>query len=489
MDEEYINETTSETQSELISDNVSIDSNNIINIQLNNPELSFDDLSNIEEDIFETMEEYMINEIITISSPNFYKKFIEDISMMYYEYWLDCGICDEDDYEEIEEIVQQLTEIYFDICDIPLRSMFNTSNNNILNEENIDLITKKLTELKAIPQAKQKTTEWNNVRNNLLTASNIWKVFSSDAQRNSLIYEKCKPMDENKMEYMNANTNGTLHWGVKYEPLTVMLYEHMYQTKIDDFGCIPHPKYNFIGASPDGINSDPTNKSLFGRMLEIKNIYNREITGKPKEEYWVQTQIQMETCDLDECDFVETRFKEYENAENFYQDTEHEYKGVIIYFIKRTNSFNKTFIAETTNVNAPFYKYMPLELEKDKTSIEKWIKETKELHKEEYVMFNTLYWYLDEISCVLIKRNKLWFATALPKIQELWNIILKERVDGYEHRASKKRIKTEVVVETDINNSDKHIIKNLPLSNHICLVKLSGNESTNANNTKFQSLL
>jgi hypothetical protein len=115
-------------------------------------------------------------------------------------------------------------------------------------------------------------------------------------------------------------------------------------------------------------------------------------------------------------------------------------------------------------------------------------KETKELHKEEYVLFNTLYWYLDEISCVLIKRNKLWFATALPKIQELWNIILKERVDGYEHRASKKRIKTEVVVETDINNSDKHIIKNLPLSNHICLVKLSGNE-TNSNANNFQSLL
>jgi len=486
MDEEYTNETTSETKSENGSIE-SIETINNNNIELNNPELSSDDLSNMEEDIFETMEEYMINEIITISSPNFYKKFIEDISMMYYEYWLDCGICDEDDYEEIEEIMQQLSEIYFDICDIPLRSMFNTSNNliNVINQQDIDLITQKLAELKAIPQAKQKTAEWNNVRNNLLTASNIWKVFSSQAQQNSLIYEKCKPMDENKIEYMNANINSTMHWGVKYEPVTVMLYENMYQTKLDDFGCIPHPKYNFIGASPDGINSDPANTLLFGRMVEIKNIYNREITGKPKEEYWVQTQIQMETCDLDECDFVETRIKEYENEEQFYQDTEHEYKGVVIYFIKRTTSYNNSF---TSNVNAPFYKYMPLELEKDKTSIEKWIKETKELHKEEYVLFNTLYWYLDEISCVLIKRNKLWFATALPKIQELWNIILKERVDGYEHRASKKRIKTEVVVETDINNSDKHIIKNLPLSNHICLVKLSGNE-TNSNANNFQSLL
>ena len=82
----------------------------------------------------------------------------------------------------------------------------------------------------------------------------------------------------------------------------------------------------------------------------------------------------------------------------------------------------------------------------------------------------------------MIKRNRLWFESALPKIKEIWNIILKERVEGYEHRASKKKIKTEVVVET-MNNNDKHI-KNLPLSNHICLVKLSGNET----NT-FHSLL
>jgi Co/Zn/Cd efflux system component len=117
---------------------------------------------------------------------------------------------------------------------------------------------------------------------------------------------------------------------------------------------------------------------------------------------------------------------------------------------------------------------MPIETEKDKNNIEIWIKQQKEFYKDEYVLFNTLYWYLDEFSCVLIKRNRLWFENALPKIKEAWNIILKERVEGYEHRASKKKIKTDIVVE--IVNNDKHI-KNLPLSNHICLVKLSANES------------
>ena len=46
----------------------------------------------------------------------------------------------------------------------------------------------------------------------------------------------------------------------------------------------------------------------YGRLVEIKNIVNREITGIPKKEYWVQMQLQMEVTDLDECDFLETRF-------------------------------------------------------------------------------------------------------------------------------------------------------------------------------------
>ena len=60
----------------------------------------------------------------------------------------------------------------------------------------------------------------------------------------------------------------------------------------DDFGCIKDKNYSFLGASPDGINVDDTSP-LFGRMLEIKNIVNREITGEPKKEYWIQMQMQM----------------------------------------------------------------------------------------------------------------------------------------------------------------------------------------------------
>ena len=132
------------------------------------------------------------------------------------------------------------------------------------------------------------------------------KVFKNETTRNQLIYEKCGP----RKEFNKPSINSPMHWGQKYEPVSILYYEKIYKTKISDFGLIPHNKYSFLAASPDGINTDKNNY-LFGRMLEIKNVVSREISGIPKSEYWIQMQLQMEVCELNECDFLETKFIEY----------------------------------------------------------------------------------------------------------------------------------------------------------------------------------
>ena len=442
-------------------------------------DLNEDDMLGIEIDLYENIEEYLYNEIINISSPQFYDELIEDITSVFHDYWTDCGICDEDDYDEVYEIVENLLDVYLDFSKIPRRSLpyqciFEEAN------KNIDEMSKQIDALKQLPQPKQKTKEWYEFRYNLITASNIWKALSSESQRNSLIYEKCKPFNAFISNNSMTNTESAFHWGIKYEPLTIMVYEHMYQTKIDDFGCIKHPEYDFIGASPDGINIDPSNKERFGRMLEIKNIVNREISGIPKEDYWVQTQVQMETCDLNECDFVETRFKEYVSEEDFYSDTEREYKGLILYFVVNTTNMSTQEISENlTNVNAPVYKYMPVDVSCDKETIEEWVQNEK-INNPELTLFKRNYWYLDEISCVLIQRNKYWFEAALHLMRDTWQTILKERKDGYEHRASKKRIiKNDVFIQVEKSDEcTSQTIKNLPLTNSICLVKLDYSDMT-----------
>ena len=217
-------------------------------------------------------------------------------------------------------------------------------------------------------------------------------------------------------------------------------------------------------------------------MLEIKNIVNREINGNPSKNYWVQMQVQMETCDLDYCDFLETRFKEYENESDFYENTTNE-KGVILYFVERisiggTNSQDDEstgYMLAQQYSGIPHYEYMPLTIPNDKENIEKWIEEKRNHIRRSWSLYSVIYWYLDEISCVLVERNKPWFEKAVVDIEKTWNTILHERENGYEHRASKKRIKN-VLEVTESEDKEKKIIKNLPISGGICLVKLDHNE-------------
>ena len=52
---------------------------------------------------------------------------------------------------------------------------------------------------------------------------------------------------------------------------------------------------------------------------------------------------------------------------------------------------------------------------------------------------HTIYWHLEQVSCVLVPRNELWFKGALPKFEKIWETIERERVEGYDHRAPKSR--------------------------------------------------
>ena len=323
---------------------------------------------------------------------------------------------------------------------IPKRSY---SNNNIRkNLENISYnlninfnkINNQLNILKSIKQPDQRSDEWYIFRNSTLTASNIYKIFVSDYTQNQLILEKCEPLNITK--FKTNNTNSPLHWGQKYEPVSIMYYEYIYNTKVTEFGCIPHKDYSFIAASPDGIVCDPSSE-LFGRMLEIKNVVSREITSIPKMEYWIQMQIQMEVCNLNECDFLETKFIEYSDYNDFVNDNSVKYKGIILQYLKNEE---------------PYYVYAPFMLnDVNSNDYNIWFKQVTHENKE-LTFINTLYWKLEVISCILVLRNKYWFNTILPYIDAFWNNLVNERETGiYKERISKKR---KLYIEHEKSKSD-----------------------------------
>jgi putative phage-type endonuclease len=408
------------------------------------------------ETAFHLMEEYMAENPTAITEPDFHDTLLEEIKEMFY-------IQMEDDILESDYIEDDMNDLLEDAFNIfittfyPERSI--TENNITIKIDDVisdDIIESKINILREIPQPVQRTPEWYKFRWNLITASNAWKAFESQSTINQLIYEKCQPlknfddgMDEEEIKMVN--TNSTLHWGQKYEPLSVLIYEHQYKTKVEDFGCIQHPVYKFIGASPDGIIVDK-NSDRYGRMLEIKNVVSREITGIPKKEYWIQMQFQMEVCDLDECDFLETKFTEYPDRgaynfdtcnEVFFTDSENiewfniclskdsKMKGEIIYF--------------HTKEGKPFYVYKPLDCihPNDIGNWEDYTVETYENEPYNYTYMKTIFWKLDVLSCVLVLRNREWFKNNVPQLEKVWKIIEEERVTGYEHRAPVKKQKKE----------------------------------------------
>jgi putative phage-type endonuclease len=410
-----------------------------------------DNYEEITEMIHELMDEYLNTNVLEMKEPDFHEKMDNELEHHIYNYFDSItleNIPSATITQEIMEHMSALHDCFVSSNSIPPRSSSNVYTHYMSAEDcSIDYLKNQLALLECTEQPEQRSPEWYTFRHNLISASNLWKALGTPSQQNSLIYEKCKPLEMNNDSSQFGNINGPLHWGVKYEPVTVMIYETLYKTRVGEFGCIQHPQYSFLGASPDGINIDPSS-DRYGRMLEIKNIYNRDITGIPKLEYWVQTQVQMECCNLPLCDFMETRIKEYENSNDFYNDLHNPlYKGVVLHFSH-----------EDMKNPMPKYVYASLEIDTDESSINEWIDTQKQLQMDErHVLVNTLYWYLDEYSCVVIQRNRKWFSSALPAIESIWTTIEKERVEGFEHRRSKKRTPSlviETVTEGDIKILD-----------------------------------
>ena len=324
--------------------------------------------------------------------------------------------------EMIENITELLKSQMDDVVDLlPAYQLFTKGRTSMYCPVQAN-VAEILNTLQLRFQPEQRSPEWYAFRHKLITASSAYKAIGSDAKQNELICSKCGPMNE----YKSTSTEGPMHWGVKYEPVSLNYYSYVNETKVKEYGCIAHPTHTFLGASPDGINVLETSP-LYGRMVEIKNPYSREITGNPKEEYWIQCQLQMEVCDLDACDFLETKFTEYASKEEsdvdgtFQKTADDKYKGIILHFQE----------------NGEYcYEYAPFMCTQEEFN------DWEELMMVKHVNFvRTIYWKLDDEHCTVICRNKPWFHWFLPKLTSIFEIIEKEKNGDWSVRLPKRKVK------------------------------------------------
>ena len=278
-----------------------------------------------------------------------------------------------------------------------------------------------LGKLLSLPTMEQRTPEWFEMRNNMITASSAAAALGEGhfGNKKDFILKKC---GHNKFK-----GNKYTEWGVKYEEVATKLYQLRSDTKVHEFGVLHHPSYSFLGASPDGINEK-------GIMLEIKCPYSRKITGIVPHHYWIQIQLQLEVCNLDLCDFLECKIVEYKNIKEYNEDTdtsnENQYK----------TKDNKEKGAVLTYITPDGEnKYYHSELCLSEKEILVWEKEIEDKVPRCWTKKTITYWKFDFISCVRVLRDTKWFSEKLPIFRKTWEEVLHYRKVGCNDLFPKKK--------------------------------------------------
>lgn len=254
----------------------------------------------------------------------------------------------------------------------------------------------------------QRTQKWFDARKNCITASSAGSLLvkSEEVCREYIknfpgILDKY-PDFLNDKEYANPyqtkndyilskcgkgkpfQGNVATEWGCRYEDIVCKFYETIKKTKVEEFGLMPHREYDWIKASPDGISHNDV-------MLEIKVPYMRKLDGIIPFYYWIQVQLQLEVCDLDECDYIECKINQPSKAE-FEEELE----------------LPKGFFYEEDG--RVFHSY--------KGDYQKYIDNGKN------VKFFIIYQY----EIMNIKREKEWFERVKPILHRSWGEIVQHRV-------------------------------------------------------------
>jgi len=165
-------------------------------------------------------------------------------------------------------------------------------------------LVNRVKELLEAEYAEQRTQEWLDLREKMITASDVASAIGESR------YESPEAFVKKKVLRTQWAGNAATAHGTLLEPLVRDLYDSRFNKKSHEIGVVQHRKYPWLGGSPDGITED-------GLLIEIKCPLTRKIESKVPKHYMPQIQLLLEIMDLDECDFIQYRPKSDTTAEEF----------------------------------------------------------------------------------------------------------------------------------------------------------------------------
>ena len=338
----------------------------------------------------------------------------------------------------------------------------------------------------------QKSPGWFSIRNTRITASNASSCLPKIEEIGSL-YEKLfnVKIKYNPNQYFNSYETKeefiinkcrayfgenlfkdniyTLH-GKKFEEISTRLYRKVYNTEVLEFGLLPHSRLSWLAMSPDGCTKS-------GIMIEIKN--PNTMYTIPSMTYFTQMQIQMETANLDECDFLVCDVKNINTEQEYIErmldescnnvnlpNSCKQYKGIIL---------NK--ISESDNITSK-YIYPPDNLDTIEDFLN-WKNNTIIEYQQNGIEIIPNYYIIQEWSIIRIYRNKEWFNIIKPYLKSTIDFIRKLQNDRElfdKYRESINLIKNKTFIdmynntECLIEMSDFYIEENETEEIDICLL-------------------
>ncbi len=280
--------------------------------------------------------------------------------------------------------------------------------------------------------AGQRTPAWFKMRNSCITASDIGAVLKTDKYQstNALIKKKVAP----QAPFANIYT---IH-GNTYEDIAVAIYERLYDVKVYEASLLIHPIFPFIGASCDGFVIDEKNNDAW--LIEIKCPFRREPVGKIPTNYIEQPRTQMACTKINRCSFFECKIVEYNSRDETLEATDIEFKGVIA-------RYNFKDVFDYNDELKSFHIYPPgLRAAKNNdefnTMVSELIGEVNRIEESGLAMINVkfIYWGLAKYTEDFINRDPDWMHTNVRRIEYIWNLIEKYRIEGIDKVPSRIKI-------------------------------------------------
>ena len=267
-----------------------------------------------------------------------------------------------------------------------------------------------LDELLSRKQTEQRTAEWYEQMSTILSASELGNLFGSERQRAKFVVSKSlPPVPRFQPLAVPSDRMSPFDWGIRFEPVVKLIYEHKYGVTLKELGRLKHPVDPRCSASPDGLVYHCPLRQRTGRLIEIKCPVTRELDGSIPKDYYAQMQMQLHVTGLKQCDYVEAVFSSRYNQ----MPTK---EGPSLY-----DGFIAVLRTEEPVQGQDFhYVYSPVN-----PSME-WKPDTEE------EVIEIIPWRLYQWEEKLVQRNEDWWVSIQPMMEAFWADVEKAKRGEFE---------------------------------------------------------